>query len=168
MPYGFLDKPVAVSSILQVPGKQRNCNHIIYDTRSIFTISKTLGKRGEEQPMAPGSRPQYRVLFEKDVPRQTRDGVPLRADSYRPDAPGRFPVLLSRLPYNKNLRPCPGDIDYFVECGYGVIMQDTCGRFSSDGDAYYALIWLARRHDGGHYLQPPLQDAPPLTMRTGA
>jgi putative CocE/NonD family hydrolase len=72
---------------------------------------------------------------------QTRDGVTLRADVYRPDAPGRFPVLLSRLPYNKNLRPRPGDIDYFVEHGYGVIMQDTRGRFSSDGDEYYALIW---------------------------
>jgi len=72
---------------------------------------------------------------------QTRDGVTLRADVYRPDAPGRFPVLLSRLPYNKHLRPRPGDIDYFVERGYGVIMQDTRGRFSSDGDEYYALIW---------------------------
>jgi uncharacterized protein len=91
--------------------------------------------------MAPGSRPQYRVLIEKDVPMQTRDGVTLRADVYRPDAPGRFPVLLSRLPYNKNLRPRPGDIDYFVERGYGVIMQDTRGRFGSDGDEYYALIW---------------------------
>ena len=52
--------------------------------------------------MAPGSRPQYRVLVEKGVPMQTRDGVTLRADVYRPDAPGRFPVLLSRLPYNKH------------------------------------------------------------------
>ena len=58
--------------------------------------------------MALGSRPQYHVLVEKDVPMQTRDGVTLRADVYRPDAPGRFPVLLSRLPYNKNLRPRPG------------------------------------------------------------
>ena len=91
--------------------------------------------------MALGSRPQYRVLVEKDVPMRTRDGVTLRADVYRPDAPGRFPVLLSRLPYNKNLRPRPGDIDYFVERGYGVIMQDTRGRFGSDGDEYYALIW---------------------------
>jgi uncharacterized protein len=91
--------------------------------------------------MALGSRPQYRVLVEKDVPMQTRDGVTLRADVYRPDAPGRFPVLLSRLPYDKNLRPRPGDIDYFVERGYGVIMQDTRGRFGSDGDEYYALIW---------------------------
>ena len=55
--------------------------------------------------MLQGSRPQYRVLVEKDVPMQTRDGVTLRADVYRPDASGVFPVLLSRLPYDKNLRP---------------------------------------------------------------
>jgi predicted acyl esterase len=73
--------------------------------------------------MPQDSPPQYRVLVEKDVPMTTRDGVTLRADVYRPDAPGRFPVLLSRLPYNKNLRPRPGDIDYFVERGYVVIMQ---------------------------------------------
>lgn len=91
--------------------------------------------------MPQGSHPQYRVLVEKDVPMHTRDGVTLRADVYRPDTAGRFPVLLSRLPYNKNLRPRPGDIDYFVERGYGVIMQDTRGRFSSDGEEYYALIW---------------------------
>src|SRR5215470_3194302 len=84
---------------------------------------------------------QYRVLVEKDVPMTTRDGVILHADVYRPDAPARFPVLLSRLPYDKNLRPRPGDIDYFVERGYGVIMQDTRGRFASEGDEYYALIW---------------------------
>jgi hypothetical protein len=46
--------------------------------------------------MAHRSRPQYRVLVEKDVPMQTRDGGTLRADVYRPDATGRFPVLLSR------------------------------------------------------------------------
>ena len=91
--------------------------------------------------MPQGSRPQYRVLVEKDVPMQTRDGVTLRADVYRPDASGVFPVLLSRLPYDKNLRPRPGDIDYFVERGYGVIMQDTRGRFASAGAEYYALIW---------------------------
>jgi putative CocE/NonD family hydrolase len=91
--------------------------------------------------MPQDSPPQYRVLVEKDVPMTTRDGVTLRADVYRPDAPGRFPVLLSRLPYNKDLRPRPGDIDYFVERGYGVIMQDTRGRFASEGEEYYALIW---------------------------
>jgi predicted acyl esterase len=44
-------------------------------------------------------------------------------------------VLLSRLTYNRNLWSRPGDIDYFVEHGYGVIMQDTRERFNSDGSA---------------------------------
>ena len=85
----------------------------------------------------------YRVLVDQNVSMTTRDGVTLRADVYRPDAPGRFPVLLSRLPYDKNLRRRPGDIDVFVERGYVVIMQDTRGRFASDGDEYYPLIWEA-------------------------
>jgi predicted acyl esterase len=67
--------------------------------------------------LAEQSRPQFRVLVEKDVPSKTRDGLTLRADVYRPDSAGRFPVLLSRLPYDKNLRARPGDIDYFVERG---------------------------------------------------
>src|SRR6266478_4642330 len=93
--------------------------------------------------MPQDSPPQYRVLVEKDVPMTTRDGVTLRADVYRPDAPGRFPVLLSRLPYDKHLRRRPGDIDVFVERGYVVIMQDTRGRFASGGDAYDPLVWEA-------------------------
>ncbi len=84
------------------------------------------------------------MLIERDVTMTTRDGVTLRADVYRPDVPGRFPVLLSRLPYDKSLRRRPGDIDVFVERGYVVIMQDTRGRFASDGDEYYALIWEAQ------------------------
>ena len=70
----------------------------------------------------------------------TRDGVILRADVYRPDAPGRRPVLLSRLPYDKSQRRRPGDVDVFVEHGYVVIFQDTRGRFASDGDDFYPLI----------------------------
>ena len=84
------------------------------------------------------------MLTDKDVPMKTRDGVTLRADVYRPDAPGRFPVLLSRLPYDKNGRRRPGDIDVFVEHGYVVINQDTRGRFASDGDEFYPLIWEAQ------------------------
>jgi putative CocE/NonD family hydrolase len=82
------------------------------------------------------------MLIDKDVPMTTRDGVTLRADVYRPDGPGRFPVLLSRLPYDKSGRRRPGDIDIFVEHGYVVIMQDTRGRFASDGE-YYPLVFEA-------------------------
>jgi hypothetical protein len=84
------------------------------------------------------------MVIDKDVAMKTRDGVTLRADVYRPDGPGRFPVLLSRLPYDKNLRRRPGDIDVFVDHGYVVIFQDTRGRFASDGDEYYPLVWEAQ------------------------
>ena len=94
--------------------------------------------------MAQGSQPQYRVAVQRDVPFQTRDGVTLRADVYRPEAEGRFPVLLSRLPYDKTGRQRPGEIDYFVERGYALIYQDTRGRFASEGDEYYPLIWEAQ------------------------
>jgi putative CocE/NonD family hydrolase len=80
------------------------------------------------------------VLIDRDVPMKTRDGLTLRADVYRPDGPGRFPVLLARLPYDKTGRRRPGDIDVFVEHGYVVIFQDTRGRFASDGDSYYPLV----------------------------
>ena len=92
--------------------------------------------------MGQGSQPQYRVAVHKDMPFQTRDGVTLRADVYRPDAEGRFPVLLTRLPYDKNSRQRDA-IDYFVERGYVMVGQDTRGRFASDGDEYYPLIWEA-------------------------
>ena len=93
--------------------------------------------------MGQASQPQYRVAVHKDVPFQTRDGVTLRADVYRPDAEGRFPVLLTRLPYDKNSRQRDA-IDYFVQRGYVMVGQDTRGRFASEGDEYYPLIWEAQ------------------------
>jgi hypothetical protein len=92
--------------------------------------------------LAPARRTGVRI--DRDVPMKTRDGVTLRADVYRPETAGRFPVLLSRLPYDKSGRRRPGDIDVFVEHGYVVIFQDTRGRFASEGDEYYPLIWEAR------------------------
>jgi putative CocE/NonD family hydrolase len=80
------------------------------------------------------------VLIDRDVAMTARDGTTLRADVYRPDAPGRYPVLLSRLPYDKNGRRRPGDIDVFVEHDYVVVIQDTRGRFASDGDTYLPLV----------------------------
>src|SRR5438034_1241294 len=44
------------------------------------------------------------MRIDKDVAMKTRDGVTLRADVYRPDGNGRFPVLLSRLPYDTTAR----------------------------------------------------------------
>jgi putative CocE/NonD family hydrolase len=86
------------------------------------------------------------ILIEKNVMVPMRDGVHLAADVYRPAQEGRFPVLLSRLPYNKEL---PGRLGSFVSMalravqqGYVVIFQDCRGRFASEGE-----------------FSPPLQEA---------
>jgi putative CocE/NonD family hydrolase len=60
--------------------------------------------------------------------------VQLVADIYRPQTDGKFPVLLQRTPYNRK-----GDSTsaYALSSyGYVVILQDTRGRFDSEGDFY--------------------------------
>ena len=74
------------------------------------------------------------VIIEHDVPVKMRDGTILRADIFRPTAPGQFPILLTRTPYDKR-----HDLDFSlkgVARGYVVINQDVRGRYSSDGDWY--------------------------------
>jgi uncharacterized protein len=76
----------------------------------------------------------YQVIVQQNVPVKMRDGVILRADIYRPKAPGKFPVLLERTPYNK-----AGDVVTGFEDaahGYVVIIQDCRGRYASQGEWY--------------------------------
>ena len=77
---------------------------------------------------------KYRIIREADVPAKMRDGTTLVADVYRPDAEGKFPVLLLRLPYGKQFISDFGDHEFFVPRGYIVAIQDTRGRFASEGD----------------------------------
>ncbi len=44
------------------------------------------------------------MIKEYDVPVPMRDGVTLRVDVYRPDAPGKFPVLYTCAMHNKDLQ----------------------------------------------------------------
>jgi putative CocE/NonD family hydrolase len=80
----------------------------------------------------------YDVVVERNVPARMRDGVTLRADVWRPNAPGVFPVLLTRTPYNKNppsiFTVAGVDPVRSVGEGYVVIYQDVRGRFASEGD----------------------------------
>jgi uncharacterized protein len=78
----------------------------------------------------------YQVVVEKNLAMRTRDGVTLRADVYRPDSPGRFPVLVIRTPYDKSADNALTEKTYFPPCGYVVVVQDTRGRFASEGDFY--------------------------------
>ncbi len=80
------------------------------------------------------------IVIEKNVMVAMRDGVHLAADVYRPVEEGQHPVLLMRLPYNKDL---PGRLAAFVSTafraaqqGYVVVLQDCRGRFASEGEFY--------------------------------
>src|SRR6266849_8092889 len=76
----------------------------------------------------------YEVTIERGVPLKMRDGVTLRADICRPKAEGKFPLLLTRTPYDKN-----GAVDFCLRAatrGYVVIAQDVRGRYASEGDWY--------------------------------
>ena len=58
----------------------------------------------------------------------------LRADVYRPDTPGRYPVLLQRTPYAKDGENCVEQGHKLAERGYVVVQQDVRGRYRSDGE----------------------------------
>ena len=93
----------------------------------------------------------YQVTIERNVAAKMRDGVTLRADVYRPNADGKFPVLLQRTPYNKS-----NGVNFGTKAaahGFVVIFQDVRGRYSSEGewytftheseDGYDAVEWAA-------------------------
>ncbi|MES2737840.1 MAG: CocE/NonD family hydrolase [Verrucomicrobiota bacterium] len=65
-----------------------------------------------------------------------RDGVKLATDLYLPaeggvEKPGRFPVILTRLPYNKDGAKKLGQ--YYAQHGYVFVAQDCRGRYGSEG-----------------------------------
>lgn len=85
------------------------------------------------------SEPRLRIVVERNLQARMRDGISLYADVHRPDAPGKFPVVLMRVPYDKTAATPLNYVDYFVPRGYVVVVQDTRGRYVSDGE-YYPLV----------------------------
>lgn len=91
------------------------------------------------------------VTLERNATMKTRDGVTLVADVYRPADGQKHAVLLTRTPYNKdNMAPIGMKA---AQRGFVVVIQDTRGRFNSDGewypfkhesaDGYDAVEWAA-------------------------
>src|SRR5260221_7483703 len=88
--------------------------------------------RGQTAATVAAEKLEFTV--EHNVAAKMRDGVTLRADIYRPRADGRFPVLLERTPYDKS-----GGRDFGMRGaarGYVVVIQDTRGRYASEGEWY--------------------------------
>src|SRR5437588_11212560 len=78
----------------------------------------------------------YGTVVDHDVRITMSDGIRLTADVVRPAkngkaAPGRFPVLLSQTPYNKN--GINFRTDYLVSRGYVEVIAETRGTGSSEG-----------------------------------
>ena len=77
------------------------------------------------------------ILIEKNIMVPMRDGVKLATDVYRPAEEGQYPVIIQRLPYNKDLPAITMlliDIFRLVQAGYVMVFQDTRGRFASEGE----------------------------------
>src|SRR5262245_39885588 len=82
---------------------------------------------------SPAPAEAYQVTVQTGARVKMRDGVYLIADIYRPKTSGKFPVLLTRTPYNRR------DADtgmYLASRGYVAILQDTRGRYDSEGEFY--------------------------------
>ncbi len=92
------------------------------------------------------------VRVEKNVEARMRDGVILRSDIYRLETNGRMPALLQRTPYSKNPREENSQYHRLARAGFVVVVQDTRGRYMSDGvavphdegpDGYDTIEWVA-------------------------
>ena len=77
------------------------------------------------------------LTIEKNLKVAMRDGVLLASDVYRPAGDGRYPVVMLRLPYNKEqpvLLFLAGDILRVAQAGYAVVVQDCRGTWASEGE----------------------------------
>lgn len=76
------------------------------------------------------------ISIQKNVPVQMRDGTTLYADIYRPNNKISYPILILRTPYNKEDAQTMNYAHptWYAKHGYVVIVQDTRGRWSSEGE----------------------------------
>ncbi|MFP4589604.1 MAG: CocE/NonD family hydrolase [Candidatus Acetothermia bacterium] len=90
---------------------------------------------------------------------EMEDGVELSSDVYLPDSEDSFPAVLIRTPYNKSrgdeIKHGTRDVEFFVNHGYAVVIQDVRGRGDSEGewipfvnegkDGYQTIEWIAKQ-----------------------
>jgi putative CocE/NonD family hydrolase len=104
--------------------------------------------------------PQESIRLDINVPAKMRDGTILYADVIRPNSDGKYPAILIRLPYNKEVMFGGIFAGYtnprrVAQAGYGVVIQDCRGTGMSEGkfyplrsdpeDGYDTVEWLAKQ-----------------------
>ncbi len=116
---------------------------------------------------------EFGVIEERDVRVPVDDGIALDCDIFRPDGPGKFPVILTASPYEKAAQSMPmmpkamgfdrafiesGDFNFYTRRGYVFVIMNIRGTWASDGifanrnpdrrtiqDLYEAIEWLAKQ-----------------------
>lgn len=120
----------------------------------LLGVLAVLAACGAGEAPGAGSRSTGEPLVSRDVEVPMRDGTTLRADVFRPQGAGPFPVLVYRTPYDK--RGAAESYDTHLEAvarGYAVVLQDVRGRYASGGlfepyrnegrDGFDTIEWAA-------------------------
>jgi putative CocE/NonD family hydrolase len=106
------------------------------------------------------SEVKYNVKVLKNVLIPMRDGINLAADVYMPDAPGKFPTIMTYHPYSKDgwsKQWTSNESREFVRNGYVYVFLEMRGTGSSEGailygygmqeweDGYDAVEWISQQ-----------------------
>jgi len=97
------------------------------------------------------------IKLETEIPIPMRDGKVLYADLYKPDLESKYPVILQRTPYDKSSATMDPMLDPIkaAKAGFAMVVQDTRGRYASEGDfevffneindGYDTVEWISRQ-----------------------
>jgi uncharacterized protein len=114
---------------------------------AVLALAAGTGLTIAATPGEPAAGTALPITREYGVMVPMRDGVRLATDVFRPSVPGRFPVVITRTPYNRS-----DERDfaiYFARHGYVALTQDVRGRYDSEGE-WYPLVHEA---DDGYDVQ---------------
>ncbi len=100
----------------------------------------------------------YDIRLEFGIKQEMRDGITLASNLYRPDAEGKFPVIVTRSPYmtvQGFQTRSSEEAKFFARQGYGFVIQDCRGKNDSEGtfhpffddptDGLDTLNWCAKQ-----------------------
>jgi hypothetical protein len=100
------------------------------------------------------SQPTMTPQIERGLRIRMRDGVETVADLVRPDAAGKYPTILVRTPYGRELQT-QAEGAWWARRGYAYIAQDVRGRNDSGGewnpffnerkDGYDTIAWISKQ-----------------------
>jgi len=99
------------------------------------------------------SQPTFQTRIEKGVRIGMRDRVSLVADIVKPAGEGKYPAILMRTPYGRQVNVA--EAEWWAKRGYVYVAQDVRGRNDSEGDwlpffnerkdGYDTIDWIAKQ-----------------------